>query len=95
MTSATAQKQTAIEFGTLPTRPTLYQDAELIAKDPLLEELLSILEDAVARPSTILKDNYNEFSAEVSQNIEKFLQGEQSAESTVSKIEQVAKQLIP
>ena len=94
MTSATAQKQAAIEFGTLPTRPALYQDAELIAKDPLLEKLLPILENAVARPSTALKNNYNEFSAKASQDIEKFLEGEQSAETTVSKIEQVAKQLI-
>ena len=94
MTSATAQKQAAIEFGTLPTRPALYQDAELIAKDPLLEKLLPSLENAVARPSTALKNNYNEFSAKASQDIEKFLEGEQSAETTVSKIEQVAKQLI-
>jgi len=94
MTSATAQKQAAIEFGTLPTRPALYQDAELIAKDPLLEKLLPIMENAVARPSTALKNNYNEFSAKASQDIEKFLEGEQSAETTVSKIEQVAKQLI-
>jgi len=94
MTSATAQKQAAIEFGTLPSRPALYRDRDLIKKDPLLETLLPILENAVARPSTVLKDNYNEFSTEVSQNIEKFLEGEQSAESTVSKIEQVAKQLI-
>ncbi len=39
-----------------------------------------------------LGDNYNEFSIEVSRNIEKFLQGEQTAETTVNKIEQVAKQ---
>jgi hypothetical protein len=52
------------------------------------------MENAVARPSTALKNNYNEFSAKASQDIEKFLEGEQSAETTVSKIEQVAKQLI-
>jgi trehalose/maltose transport system substrate-binding protein len=89
-----SQNAVAIEFGTLPTRPAWYQDAELIAQDPLLKKLLPILENAVTRPSTVLKDNYNEFSAEVSQNIEKFLEGEQSAESTVSKIEQLAKQLL-
>lgn len=93
MTSTTVQKQAAIEFGTLPTRPALYHDKELINKVPLLEKLLPSFENAVARPSTALKDNYNEFSAEVSQNIEEFLQGEQSAETAVSKIEQVAKQL--
>jgi trehalose/maltose transport system substrate-binding protein len=90
MTSATAQKQAAIEFGTLPTPPALYQDAELIAKDPRLEKLLPSLENG---PSSALKNNYNEFSAKASQDIEKFLEGEQSAETTVSKIEQVAKQL--
>jgi trehalose/maltose transport system substrate-binding protein len=52
-----SQNAVAIEFGTLPTRPALYQDAELIAKDPLLKKLLPILENAVARPSTVLKDN--------------------------------------
>ncbi|HXO96504.1 MAG TPA: ABC transporter substrate-binding protein [Chthoniobacterales bacterium] len=93
MTSATAQKQAAIEFGTLPTRPALYVDKELINKVPLLERMLPSLENAVARPSTPLKDNYNQFSAEVAQNIEEFLEGEQSAETTVGKIEQIAKRL--
>ena len=93
MTSATAQKQAAIEFGTLPTRPALYVDKELINKVPLLEKILPSLENAVARPSTPLKDNYNQFSAEVAQNIEEFLEGEQSAETAVGKIEQIAKQL--
>ena len=55
--------------------------------------MLPSLENAVARPSTPLKDNYNQFSAEVAQNIEEFLEGEQSAETTVSTIEQIAKQL--
>jgi hypothetical protein len=33
------------------------------------------------------RDNYNEFSAEISGNLERFLEGEQSAETTVRKIE--------
>jgi trehalose/maltose transport system substrate-binding protein len=93
MTSLAAQKQAAIEFGTLPTRPALYHDQDLTNEVPLLEKLLPSLENAIARPSTVLKDNYNEFSAEVSQNIEKFLEGRQNAETTVVKIEQVAKRL--
>ena len=75
MTSAAAQKQEAIEIGALPTRPALYHDKDLTDRDPLLAQLLPILENAVARPSTVMKDNYNEFSIEVSRNIEKFLQG--------------------
>ena len=55
--------------------------------------MLPSLENAVARPSTPLKDNYNQFSAEVAQNIEEFLEGEQSAETAIGKIEQIAKQL--
>ena len=72
MTSATAQKQAAIEFGTLPTRPALYLDRDLISKIPLLEKVLPSLENAVARPSTALKNNYKKFSAKASQDIENF-----------------------
>ncbi len=53
MTSATAQKQGAIELGTLPTLPALYRDEDLTSKVPLLVKLLPILENAVARPSTV------------------------------------------
>jgi trehalose/maltose transport system substrate-binding protein len=94
MTSAAGEKQGAIEIGTLPTRPALYRDKDLIDKDPLLERLLPILENAVARPSTVMKDNYEEFSTGVSRNMEKFLQGEQTIESTISNIQQEAKQLM-
>lgn len=45
-----------------PTLPALYADPELLRERPLLAELLPILEAAVARPSRIAGDRYNQLS---------------------------------
>ena len=52
MTSREIQKRIALSIGRVPTRKTLYEDAELQAKIPGLESLLETFKQAVPRPTT-------------------------------------------
>ena len=52
MTSQEIQKRIALSIGRVPTRKTLYEDAELQAKIPGLESLLETFKQAVPRPTT-------------------------------------------
>ncbi|OYU88771.1 MAG: ABC transporter substrate-binding protein, partial [Burkholderiales bacterium PBB5] len=51
MTSAAVQKDRAIRFSFNPTRPALYQDAQVIAANAFMASLLPTFQASVARPS--------------------------------------------
>lgn len=48
--SAASQKQIALANGYLPTRRSLYQDPEIVAKYPFFPSMLEVLNSAVLRP---------------------------------------------
>jgi trehalose/maltose transport system substrate-binding protein len=94
LTSVEAQKKRAIDFSLLPSRPGLYTDADVLAKVPWFKNLLPVLENAVARPSTVTGADYNQISTSFFQNVNKVLTGGETAKKAVSNVEGVAKRIM-
>ena len=92
--SSEAQKRRAIDLGEFPTRPDLYTDADILAKNPWFKNVIEVLNNAVARPSTVTGINYNRLSTVLFQNVNEVISGRKSAKDAVQQIEQVAKRLV-
>jgi trehalose/maltose transport system substrate-binding protein len=91
LSSTEIQKRHATEINLLPTRPELYKDQEVLAKNPAFARILDVLNNAVARPSTVTGSDYGQISAALYQNANKVLNGEETGQQAVSAIERVAK----
>jgi len=92
--SSEAQKRRAIDLGQFPTRPDLYTDADIMAKNPWFKDAIEVLNNAVARPSTITGVNYNQLSTVLFQNVNKVISGRESAKDAVQQIERTAKRVV-
>ncbi len=94
LSSSDIQKRRAIELSALPTRPALYSDAEILAKEGWFKNMQEVLDNAVARPSTVTGADYNQISTAFFQNVNKVLSGGESAQDAVKNVEKVGKRLI-
>ena len=94
LTSPETLKKRAIEFSLLPSRPALYTDADVLAKVPWFKNMLPVLENAVARPSTVTGADYNQLSTSFFQNVNKVLTGGETPQNAVSAVEKVAKRIV-
>ena len=94
LTSAEIQKKRAIDLSQLPTRPALYSDPDVLAKNAWFKQATEVLNNAVARPSTVTGANYNQVATAIFQNANKTLGGGQSGKDAVVKIEGVAKRVL-
>jgi trehalose/maltose transport system substrate-binding protein len=94
LSSPEIQKQRAIEISELPTRPALYSDPDILAKNPWFKNIPAVLQNAVARPSTVTGADYNQISTAFFQNVNQVLSGTESAADAVKKVEQVGKRLM-
>jgi trehalose/maltose transport system substrate-binding protein len=92
--SSDAQKQRAVELSLLPTLPALYADPDVLAKAPWFKNMLDVLQNAIARPSTVTGADYNQISTAFFQSVNKVLSGGQSAQDAVKDVEKVAKRLV-
>ena len=93
LTSVEALKKRAIDFSLLPSRPALYSDADVLAKVPWFKNLLPVLENAVARPSTVTGSAYNVLSTSFFQNVNKVLTGGEKAQKAVLEVEKTAQKI--
>jgi trehalose/maltose transport system substrate-binding protein len=64
LTGPEEQKRRAIDGGFHPTIASLYEDKEILAKQPSFAELLDTFKNAVPRPATATKGKYNQVSSE-------------------------------
>jgi len=94
LVSADLQKKHAIDISLLPTLPALYADADVLAKNPFFKNILPVLQNAVARPSTVTGADYNQLSTSFFQNVNKVLTGGTTAQDAVSAVEKVAKRIV-
>lgn len=94
MSSPEIQKQRAIELSMLPTRPSLFTDPDVLAKNPWFKNMSDVLQNAVARPSTVTGADYNQISTSFFQNVNQVLSGTVSAPDAVKNIEKVGKRLM-
>ena len=65
LTSAEQQKIRSIEGSFNPTLTALYDDPELLKKNPHLKDLKPVFLSAVSRPARTTKNKYNRFSSDV------------------------------
>jgi trehalose/maltose transport system substrate-binding protein len=94
LASEEQQKKRAIGLSMLPTLPALYSDPEVLAKNPYYKNLVDVLQNAVARPSTVTGADYNQLSTAFFQNVNKVLTGGETPKNAVSQVEKVAKRIV-
>lgn len=87
LTSAAEQKRRALKGSFNPTRRSLYRDQELIAANPLYGDFPSILDSAVARPSTIAGRRYNKASYAIIQALHDALGGQGSISDNLTSLD--------
>jgi trehalose/maltose transport system substrate-binding protein len=91
MASREAQKIRAVQGSYLPTIGDLYQDEEVLAANPFFGQLLDVFSGgAVARPSTVTAEQYNEVSTIYFTEVNRVLTGQQTGQEAV---ETIAEQL--
>jgi trehalose/maltose transport system substrate-binding protein len=94
LASAESQKKRAIELTQLPARPALYSDPEVLEKNPYFKNMLDVLSNAVARPSTVTGADYNQLSTAFFQSVNKVLTGGDTPKNAVTQVERVAKRIV-
>ncbi len=87
MTTKEYQLHRAIEHSLLPTRPDVYSDPELAAKQPLFVKLLDTFKNAAARPSNVTGKKYNRVSNKFWNAVHKVLTGKVGAEEALRDLE--------
>jgi trehalose/maltose transport system substrate-binding protein len=93
LTGHAQQKARAVAASYNPTRPALYDDADIIAANPFFETLLPTFQNAVARPATVTGDAYNRVSAAFWSATHAVLSGRQPADAALSGLEARLKRL--
>jgi hypothetical protein len=86
--SRDAQKDRAIRVSLLPTIGSLYRDDDVLAAQPFMEALFDVFNSAVARPSTVTGELYNEVSAAYFNAVHSILTGEEAAADAVMDLEE-------
>jgi trehalose/maltose transport system substrate-binding protein len=94
LVSEPIQKKHTVDLSLLPTLPSLYADPDVLAKDPFFKNVLPVLQNAVARPSTVTGANYNQLSTAFFQNVNQVLSGTKGAQQAVIAVEGVAKRIL-
>jgi trehalose/maltose transport system substrate-binding protein len=87
MTNAEQQKARAIANSNIPTKPELYEDADIAAAYPWMPNLLPVFTSAVARPSTASAPKYNEVSTIFFSSVADVLTGASTGEDAVANME--------
>ena len=89
LTSREMQEFWAINRTLLPTRPEVYQDADVLKVNPYYESLLPVFSGgAVPRPSTVTGDLYNDVSTAYFTVVNQILTGQVSAADGVAQLEE-------
>jgi trehalose/maltose transport system substrate-binding protein len=82
------QKERAIRVSLLPTIGSLYRDTDVLTAAPFMEALFDVFNSAVARPSTVTGELYNEVSAAYFNAVHSILTGEETAADAVLDLEE-------
>jgi trehalose/maltose transport system substrate-binding protein len=87
LTSYDEQKRRAIEGSYNPSIEALYQDEEVLQAAPFFGQLRDTFVNAVARPSRVTGDNYNQVSSAFFNAAHDVLSGEADAASSLAQLE--------
>lgn len=95
MTSYEGQKIRAIVDSNLPTIAALYEDEEVLEARPFFGQLFEVFSGgAVARPSTVTGEQYNEVSTIYFTEVNEVLTGAQTGQEAVEAIESQLQDLL-
>jgi trehalose/maltose transport system substrate-binding protein len=87
LTSYDEQKRRAIEGSYNPTIAALYEDEEVLAANPFFGELYETFTNAVARPSRVTGEKYNQVSSEFFNAAHDVLSGKMDGASSLAALE--------
>ena len=87
LTSSDKQKRRAIKGSYNPTIARLYQDAEVLEAPPFFGELYGTFTNAVARPSKVTGEKYNQVSSEFFNAAHDVLSGKSPAADRLAALE--------
>jgi trehalose/maltose transport system substrate-binding protein len=91
-----AQRIRATVGSMLPTIGDLYADEDVLEANPFFGQLLPVFAGgAVARPSTVTGEDYNQVSTIYFTEVNRVLTGQQTGEQAVENIEQQLQSLLP
>lgn len=87
LTSVEIQKDNAISLSRLPTRPALYNDAQVLAKNAFFKDLLPVFQNAIGRPSGVAGARYNQVSEAFWTGVHEAITGRKPAAQAVRDME--------
>lgn len=93
LASQESQKYQAVEGSKMPTIPSLYRDADVLAAVPFFADWLDVLAQAVPRPSAPTKRKYNEVSKEFWTAAHNVLTKRASAQDSLATLEKNLKRI--
>ena len=94
-TSAEVQKAQAIEQSLLPTIPSVYDDADVLAANPFYASLKPIFQGgAVPRPSTVTGEYYNDVSTAYFTAVNQIITGAMSSADAIAQAESDIKDIM-
>lgn len=94
LTSYEEQKRRAIKGTYNPTRPALYQDAEVTTAVPFFKDLYDVFVNGVPRPSSISGDKYGQVSNAFFNTVHEVLAGSQPADKATKDLQHKLKRLL-
>ncbi|WP_105317552.1 ABC transporter substrate-binding protein [Thermus tenuipuniceus] len=87
LASYEVQKDNAVRLSRLPTRPALYTDKDVLAKNAWFKDLLPVFQNAVSRPSDVAGAKYNQVSEAIWTEVHSVLTGRKTGEAVVRDLE--------
>ncbi|WP_434984683.1 ABC transporter substrate-binding protein [Vreelandella zhaodongensis] len=87
LTAEEQQKAHAIEFGRNPTRPVLYENAEVLEAHPFIGELYETVMNGVPRPASVTGESYPRVSNAVFNRVHDALAGDISPEQAIQQLD--------
>jgi trehalose/maltose transport system substrate-binding protein len=93
VTSVEMEKWLAMKYSKLPTVESLYKDPDIAKAQPFIPRLEATFRSAVARPSGITGDRYNQVSTEFFNAVHSVLVGDQKADEALSGLDKTLTRL--
>ena len=93
LTGPEEQKRAALKASLNPTQPALYKDKDILQANPFMGELLETFTSAVARPSRVTADRYNQVSNEFWNAVHESLSGRAPADQTLPRLARTLERL--
>ncbi|WP_024304619.1 ABC transporter substrate-binding protein [Pseudogulbenkiania sp. MAI-1] len=95
LTSSEVQKQRAIQGAYNPTIDALYRDKDVLQANPFMGNLYTTFTSAIARPSSVSGNRYNQVSNQFWNATHDVLSGKTDAKSALARLDASLKRLAP